>query len=201
LINELAMNVLTMNEAKAAGLTRYFTGVACPRGHIAERMVSTRACAECLAERRQAWGRNNPQKVTAQKRAWRNANIEKSRRLNLDNQKKNRASANKRSLRWYHEHRDQAKAATARWQREHPDAVASKAAKYRAAKSMQMPGWADEIAIGMMYQAANVFRVSGFDVHVDHVIPLQGRAVAGLHVHRNLQIIDALANRSKSNRI
>lgn len=33
------------------GKTHYFTGIACKRGHISNRLVSTRQCVECLAER------------------------------------------------------------------------------------------------------------------------------------------------------
>lgn len=39
--------VITRADAKAAGLTRYFSGKACPHGHVVERMVSTYACCAC----------------------------------------------------------------------------------------------------------------------------------------------------------
>lgn len=34
-------------EAKAAGRTRYFTGMPCYQGHISERFVSSRGCVAC----------------------------------------------------------------------------------------------------------------------------------------------------------
>jgi hypothetical protein len=35
------------DDARAAGAVRYFTGLACARGHIAERFVSDASCTEC----------------------------------------------------------------------------------------------------------------------------------------------------------
>ena len=38
-------------KAKSAGLYRYFTGESCPRGHVAERYVSSGACVMCVKRR------------------------------------------------------------------------------------------------------------------------------------------------------
>ena len=54
-------------------------------------------------------------------------------------------------------------------------------------------------AIHVIYAEAKRMRDAGQDVVVDHVIPLSGETVSGLHVHTNLQIMGALANKVKSN--
>lgn len=41
------MEIISRNDARARGLTRYFTGKPCERGHIAERYVATPNCVEC----------------------------------------------------------------------------------------------------------------------------------------------------------
>lgn len=41
------MNLITRTDAKASGLTRYFTGKACSLGHVCERYVSNFSCVIC----------------------------------------------------------------------------------------------------------------------------------------------------------
>lgn len=63
------------------------------------------------------------------------------------------------------------------------------------------PVWANLDAINEVYkQCREVSRLTGIAHHVDHVIPLRGKNVCGLHVHNNLQIITAKENLKKSNK-
>jgi 5-methylcytosine-specific restriction endonuclease McrA len=55
--------IISRAEAKAAGLKRYFTGVACTHGHVAERFVSSRHCADCLNDHKVAYRASNPDRV------------------------------------------------------------------------------------------------------------------------------------------
>ena len=190
---------MTRKEAKTAGLSRYFTGKQCPAGHVSERMVSTRACCECARGKKHKWSAENPDKVNAQKRAYRDANLEKVKAWNLDNQKLHRESANIRNRRYAATHREELRINGMSWEAANPGKVLAKAAKRRASKARQMPVWADKLAIEAIYAKAATLRRNGMDVHVDHAVPLQGRNVSGLHVHYNLQIIDANANRRKAN--
>lgn len=79
----------------------------------------------------------------------------------------------------------------------------ARTAKRRAAKLQRTPAWLtkeqlDEIET--FYTAALAFRLfTGLTYHVDHIIPLQGKNVSGLHVPWNLQVIPATDNLKKSN--
>ncbi len=43
---------VSLREAKALGLTRYFTGLPCNHGHISERRVKSKGCVACRSARR-----------------------------------------------------------------------------------------------------------------------------------------------------
>jgi len=63
------------------------------------------------------------------------------------------------------------------------------------------PPWANRDAIADLYRAARkLTRLTRTPHHVDHIIPLQGRGVTGLHVETNLRVIPARENHRKSNR-
>jgi len=70
----------------------------------------------------------------------------------------------------------------------------AKYAKRRASKLQRTPSWADDLVIQMIYEDCP----EGY--HVDHIIPLQGENVSGLHVAWNLQYLTAEENCSKGNR-
>ena len=72
--------------------------------------------------------------------------------------------------------------------------------KRQAAKIFATPSWADYEKIKLIYRQAFEIRKLGRNVHVDHIIPLRGKNVCGLHVEGNLQIIDAVENLSKFNK-
>lgn len=60
-------------------------------------------------------------------------------------------------------------------------------------------GWRDRDCIAVFYAAARIYREAGLDVEVDHVIPLHGEYVCGLHVENNLQFLPAIDNGRKNN--
>ncbi|NBT32651.1 MAG: hypothetical protein EBT13_12350 [Rhodobacteraceae bacterium] len=48
------MKIITRKEAKAAGLSTYFTGKACTKGHVARRGTANGSCQQCQKEARSA---------------------------------------------------------------------------------------------------------------------------------------------------
>lgn len=75
----------------------------------------------------------------------------------------------------------------------------------RDAKKIQAtPAWLtphDFDMIAMFYEAAADQKQYGLTCHVDHIVPLQGKEVCGLHVPWNLQVLPASENIRKGNRL
>lgn len=73
-------------------------------------------------------------------------------------------------------------------------------AKRQANRFKATPPWYDDVPVAMIYAIAAAYRRQGRDVNVDHIIPLRGKLVSGLHCAENLQILNAAENRSKCNK-
>lgn len=53
------LRIISRADAKAQGLTYYFTGKPCKRGHIAERFLCNSTCVECSLEQSGKWAAEN----------------------------------------------------------------------------------------------------------------------------------------------
>jgi hypothetical protein len=77
-------------------------------------------------------------------------------------------------------------------------------ARYQAARLNAVPRWltkAHWAAISKFYSDADtIAKTSGIPHHVDHIVPLRGKLVCGLHVPWNLQVLPGWDNCSKGNR-
>ena len=86
-----------------------------------------------------------------------------------------------------------------------PHLYAAKTRQRKAAKLQRTPSWlsAEQIhTIEQFYwEAAEISKLVGEVYTVDHIVPLQGKIVSGLHVPWNLQIMSRSENSRQGNRI
>jgi|TARA_R110002051_G_C8429675_1_gene453258 hypothetical protein len=68
-------------------------------------------------------------------------------------------------------------------------------AKYKAKKLQSTPSWSD------LEKIKEIYINCPKNYEVDHIIPLQGKIVSGLHIPDNLQYLTIEENRRKGNRI
>lgn len=114
-----------------------------------------------------------------------------------------RACRNARFREHYNENRDHHIRRSIRYWKAHPEKKnARDMARYAATIAPQMPVWSDQQKIETIYAIADFLtEQTGIEHQVDHVYPLKGKTVCGLHVHDNMRVITALANQRKGNRL
>lgn len=146
----------------------------------------------------------NKDEVLARNKSWRDNNPGKLKEIKANYYNSNKEAYLKSCKDWAELNRPKVRAINSRWKKNNPDKVCAEASKRRARKLNATPPWLTEDqqkAIVEVYtHARDCELVSGESYHVDHIIPLQGKNVCGLHVPWNLQVLPADVNIAKGNR-
>jgi hypothetical protein len=213
------MEIISRDEAIARGLKRFFTGQPCKHGHVTERFVKGWLCYGCTDANAKAWAKANKQKKQATDASYREANRQRLRasaNARYAESEQYRKAQKERALRWNATNPIRAAQSVKAWERKNPEAAKERKRKWRVANpgitnfwtAMRRarirnatPPWADAAKIQAVYEtAAKLSEITGIPHEVDHIVPLKGKMVSGLHVHYNLQILPRRDNRVKGNK-
>jgi hypothetical protein len=130
--------------------------------------------------------KRNKEKVTASRAAWARNNKEKVSQYNR---------------KWVAANKDKVREAAKAYQEAQPSKFRAYASKRRAKLLNALPSWVDTEKIKVIYEYRQLCsNVLGQVFHVDHIVPLQGKTVCGLHAPANLQVLTASENMSKKNK-
>lgn len=122
------------------------------------------------------------------KKAWKQANPDKH---------------NKSNQLYYARNKERVTTKQKEWKAANKAVVSSLRASYRASKSKATPSWLTQyhkdIIVAQYAIAQRLEELTSEPWHVDHIVPLKGKTVCGLHVPWNLRAIKASDNLAKSN--
>lgn len=117
--------------------------------------------------------------------------------------------ANKKKLQKYSavgyiKHREKRLLAVKEWVSNNVGKANANKKAYKVAKLQRTPKWVGSEELWLIQEAYDLAvqrtKLLGFSWHVDHIVPLQGALVSGLHTIGNLQVIPGVENMSKSNK-
>lgn len=150
-----------------------------------------------------SWHKANPEKQLQRVLRWKEANKEKVIQIQRASHKRNRAKRNTYCLDYRKRNIDRLREASRKWSKENPEAMKVTNAARRARKSLtSINSEFEKFAITEIYRLATQrTNATGIKWHVDHIIPLRSSLVCGLHCAGNLQVITALENHVKGNRV
>jgi hypothetical protein len=133
------------------------------------------------------WYLRNRELAIFRAKSWTESNPEKRSEILAKNRKVNAEARNAYNRDWFSKNSDKRSAYQA---------------KRRAVLLQRTPKWLTQDDLWMIEEAYELAKkrteMFGFEWHVDHVIPLQGKKVSGFHVPSNIQVIPGLENVRKN---
>jgi hypothetical protein len=185
-------------------------------------------CKHCKAKYNRAYREKNPETMKAARENWVKRNPEYAGKYQKDNREaanaatrrsyhkdvaksqarargyvsKNPEASLEAQRKWREKNRERERVRGIAYAAANLDKGRAATARRRARKLSATPTWASDFIISEIYELAHE-RTSATGVmhHVDHIVPLQGKAVCGLHVEANLRVITALENLQKKNKL
>ena len=148
--------------------------------------------------------RENKEKESARIKKWKLENKEEYSKRQKEYRIKNAEKINEQKREYYLRTKEYKAEYVKKYAKSNPHMINKVSAKRRASKLNRTPKWLtkdDLWIINEIYDlAVKRTKILGVKWHVDHIIPLQGKLVSGLHVPSNMQVILGSENHAKNNK-
>ena len=218
------MKIMARKDAKAAGLTRYYTGKPCPRSHITERMTSSGRCHQCTHEDKMSSRNRSPEKHREYMASWhdknkdfellyRKENVEMIRQNSVKWAKENPEKCSENARLWRFKNIDRADENRRKWRRENPERMAFLSKRWRennpekqrtimfnrnsASRGVRLAvkhGLLEEMMNSQSSECAYCKINISDEFHVDHLVPI---SKGGGNLPQNLQLLCPTCNLRK----
>ena len=150
--------------------------------------------AETIKAKTAAWVADNKERAAEYAKTYHTANAEKKRDTARKWATENKARKKAADSAYYTANKDARLVVNRQWKKDNKELVyASNHARSRRVRQAT-PAWADLSEIRSIYLLA-----AKSSKEVDHIVPIKGKTVCGLHVVENLRLIGATENRRKGN--
>lgn len=157
-------------------------------------------CKECKRIISKKFYAQDPARSNAYTKKCVERNPAKRQNYNIAYKSANKSKAAENKKAWLNKNKDRDRLRQSAYIKANRHKYNAHAMKRHAQKLNATPAWADMEMIYREYElAAWCTDVMGVPYEVDHIIPLQGKYVCGLHVEYNLQVIPQSENRRKNN--
>jgi len=129
---------------------------------------------------------------------------EKKKANNARHYKKHQEKIHKQNREWAIANIEKFRSYSKKYKAHNKDLISADNRARRLAKIKRVPKWINKDQLWLIKEVHALAhlrtKLFGFSWHVDHIIPLQGKLVSGLHVVENLQVIPGVENIKKNNR-
>jgi hypothetical protein len=166
----------------------------CKRGHVGKRSPKTGKCAECVSINFKRRYSENPEKFKKASNKWYHSNTEKAKAAALYWRNSNPEKSNWSMRNWQELNKNQMRETAKVYRASNRKRHCARQSQRKSAQLNRTPKWANLKAIAKFYIDCPT------GLTVDHIIPLQGKLVSGLHVFSNLQYLTPLENSMKNNK-
>ena len=134
--------------------------------------------------------------------AWKAKNPDRVKELRRESARRCHEAGYVRRKEWGNNNPERVRNSRKKWIAKNPGKRASDVRSRQLAKSRAEPAWLSKEQknqIAEYYkEAARLTKNKGVPHEVDHIVPIRGKVVCGLHVPWNLQVLTSTENRRKS---